>query len=197
MADPRRTETERPERGTRRRSSIVERNLRALAELADAQRQAKSMQDRFAMAVSHFAGRMSFVYVHAVVFGLWVLANTGLLPGIRHFDPNLNALNTIATLEAIFLATFVLIAQNRMSENEEIRNHLDVQVSLLTEEETTHILRLVAKMGEKMGIEEANDPDIRQLIRNVETQELIEQIGKEIEASTDVNSKPRLGSIGP
>jgi len=82
----------------------------------------------------------------------------------------------------------VLIAQNRLADDEEIRNHLDVQVSLLTEEETTHILRVVAKMGEKMGIDEVNDPAIKQLVRKVEAQELIDQIGAEIVAG-DSSSK--------
>jgi uncharacterized membrane protein len=173
------------ERTARQRTSpIVERNIRALAELAEEQRKVKSPGDRLAMAVSHFAGSMNFVYVHAIVFGVWIVANVSHIPGVRHFDPNLNALNTIATLEAIFLATFVLIAQNRMTSNEEIRNHLDVQVSLLTEEETTHILRLVALMGRKMGITEAEDPDINQLIRNLEAKEIIEQIEVQIDEAS-------------
>ena len=105
----------------------------------------------------------------------------GLLPGIRPIDRDLIVLNTVATIEAIFLATFVLIAQNRMSASEEVRTELDVQVSLLVETETTQILRLVAAMGEKMGLNEVNDPEIQQLIRRVEAQEIIDQIEGEIQ----------------
>jgi uncharacterized membrane protein len=183
MADPQREAPEggAPRTARERTSPIVQRNIRAVAELAAEQQRAKSMEDRFAMAVSRFAGSMNFVYVHAIVFGLWAAASLGWIPGVHHFDKDLVALNTIATLEAIFLATFVLIAQNRMAANEEIRNHLDVQVSLLAEDETTHILRLVAAIGEKMGIEEARDPEIKQLIRSVEAQEIIDQIEVEID----------------
>ena len=152
-----------------------------MAELAAQQLRPKSKEDRVAMAVSRFAGSMGFVYVHAVIFGLWTVASTGWLPGIHNFDPNLVALNTVATVEAIFLATFVLIAQNRMTANEEMRHHLDIQVSLLAEDESTHILRLVAAMGKKMGITEADDPDIKQLIRSVEAQEIIDQIEVQID----------------
>ena len=165
-----------------RTSPIVQRNIRAVAELAADQQKAKSIEDRVAMAVSRFAGSMNFVYVHALIFGLWTAANMGLFPGIQNFDHNLNALNTIATLEAIFLATFVLIAQNRMTANEEVRNHLDVQVSLLAEHETTHILRLVTAIGEKMGISGVDDPEIMELLRNVEAQEIIDQIEVEIDS---------------
>lgn len=172
-----------PKRTARQRSSpIVQRNIRAVAELAADQQKAKSIEDRVAMAVSRFAGSMNFVYVHALIFGLWTAANMGLFPGIQNFDRNLNALNTIATLEAIFLATFVLIAQNRMTANEEVRNHLDVQVSLLAEHETTHILRLVTAIGEKMGVAGVDDPEIRELLRNVEAQEIIDQIEVEIDS---------------
>ncbi len=135
------------------------------------------------MAISRFAGRMSFVYLHAVVFGVWAAADIGLIPGVHALDPPLIALNTVATIEAIFLATFVLMAQNRMSATEDTRNHLDVQVSLLVEQETTQILRLVARMSEKMGIQEAADPEIKQLLRKIEAQEMIEQIEEEIDAS--------------
>lgn len=159
-----------------RTSPILERNIRALAELAEGQEKAGSLEDRIALGISRFAGSMRFVYLHAIVFGFWAAADLGFIPGIRGFDHDLTGLNTVATIEAIFLATFVLIAQNRMSTNAETRNHLDVQVSLLTEQETTHILRLVAAIGEKMGIAEASDPEIEHLIRKVEAQEMIDQI---------------------
>ena len=122
----------RTERTARERTSpILERNIRALAELSAEQQKPKSAGDRFAMAVSRFAGSMRFVYFHAIVFRLWAAMDLGYIPGVHGLDPALIGLNTVATIEAIFLATFVLIAQNRMSANEETRNHLDVHVSLL------------------------------------------------------------------
>ncbi len=135
------------------------------------------------MAVSRFAGSMQFIYMHIVVYGLWAALDLGWFPGGPRLDPQLIGLNTVATIEAIFLATFVLIAQNRMSANEETRNHLDVHVSLLTEQETTHILRLVAAISEKMELPGADDPEIKQLLRKVEAQEMIEQIEVQIDAS--------------
>jgi uncharacterized membrane protein len=166
-----------PVRTKRERSSpIIERNVRALVEVAVEQERAKSIADRVAIAISRFAGSMTFVYIHAVVYGLWAVADSGWLPGIHNFDRDLIGLNTVATVEAIFLATFVLIAQNRLTAQGEIRNNLDVQVGLLTEHETTHILRLVAAMSEKMNIEGAHDPEIEQLVRDVEAQEMIDQI---------------------
>lgn len=135
------------------------------------------------MAISRFAGSMRFVYFHAIVFGLWAAMDLGYIPAFRGLDPQLIGLNTVATVEAIFLATFVLIAQNRMSTSAETRNHLNVHVSLLTEQETTHILRLVSAMSEKMGINDAEDPEIMHLLRKVEAQEMIDQIEVHIDAA--------------
>jgi uncharacterized membrane protein len=179
-------------------SPIIERNVRALVELAAEQERAKSTTDRLAMAISRFVGTMKFVYFHAVVFGLWAAADMGWLPGIHNFDRDLIGLNTVATVEAIFLATFVLIAQNRLTAQAEIRNHLDVQVNLLTEHETTHILRLVTAMGDRMGIAEAHDPELEQLVRDVEPQAMIDEIevhtdAVEEEIREDVGGKKRQG----
>ena len=119
---------------------------------------------------------MRFIYFHVVAFGLWVAINLDLVPGIRPFDRLFYLLGTVASCEAIFLATFVLIAQNRMSSRADTRNHLDVQVGLLTEHETTHILRLVAAMSERMGIDAVKDPEIQELVRTVEPQAMLERI---------------------
>lgn len=119
---------------------------------------------------------MKFVYLHAIALALWAVAYMGLIPGLHNFGLSFTRLGTVASIEAIFLATFVLIAQNRMAAQQEIRNHLDVLVSLLNEHETTHILRLVAAMSEKMGLPEARDPEIQELIRDVEPSRMIDQI---------------------
>jgi uncharacterized membrane protein len=177
MADNETTEqAPAPVRTKRERASpIIERNVRALVELAVEQERAKSFADRIAITISNFAGTMNFVYFHTLLYGVWAAADLGFL-GFHNFDRDLIGLNTVATVEAIFLATFVLIAQNRLTAQAEIRNHLDVQVGLLTESETTHILRLVVAMSKKMDINEANDPEIAQLLRDVEPQEMIDQI---------------------
>lgn len=177
MADtPSKEPTPAPPRTKRERSSpIIERNVRALVEVAAEQEKEKSFADRVAIAISHWAGSMTFVYFHALLYGVWAAADLGWL-GFHGFDRDLIGLNTVATVEAIFLATFVLIAQNRLTAQAEIRNHLDVQVGLLTESETTHLLRLVVAMSRKMDISEADDPEIAQLLRDVEPQEMIDQI---------------------
>ena len=76
--------------------------------LAAAEHRAASVQLRVADAITTFAGSMRFVYAHIIIFGVWVA--TGLF-GIDKSPFEL--LTLIVSLEAIFLSTFVMIAQNR------------------------------------------------------------------------------------
>ena len=70
-----------------------------------------SPQLRVADGITKFAGSMNFVYIHAVIFGVW--CGTGLF-GIDKYP--FNFLTMTVSLEAIFLSTFVMIGQNRQSD---------------------------------------------------------------------------------
>jgi uncharacterized membrane protein len=85
---------------------------------------------------------MAFVYFNAVLFGCWLLINLGWL-GLRPFDPSFVVLAMLASVDAIFLSTFILISQNRIRAMAEKRADLDLQISLLAEHEITQGLQLV------------------------------------------------------
>jgi len=180
-------DAEKAEHPSRRRAPrptpILERNVRALVEHAAEQERMQSTADRIAVKISRFAGSMTFVYFHVVFFGLWVLGDIGLIPGVPRFDTSFTILGTVASIEAIFLATFVLIAQNRMSEQAELRNRLDLQVSLLTEHEVTHVLRIVVALSEKMGLDAARNPEILDLLREIAPQDMLDKIEAQTEAA--------------
>lgn len=98
-------------------------------------------------------GRMSFIYFHALWFGAWLLLNTGWF-GVKTFDPYPYGLLTMIVLfEAIFLATVILISQNRLSERSDRRADLDLQIGLLNEAELTRALKMVHAIHDKLGIE--------------------------------------------
>lgn len=104
-------------------------------------------QDKVADAITGFCGSMFFVYIHAFWFGFWLLANTGLIPGVEIFDPfPFGLLTLVVSLEAIILATFILISQNRQAEHSDLRSEYDYQVNLKTEKQITEILELLKEM---------------------------------------------------
>ena len=146
---------------------VVDRNIRALLEHREEQRVSRSRKERVVDAVTGFAGSMLFVYLHLALFSLWILANRGWLPGVPQFDPTFVFLALVATLEALFISTFVLISQNRMSSLADKRADLDLQVSLLAEHEITRLITLVTAMAEQMGIDAAHDPELTELSRDL------------------------------
>jgi uncharacterized membrane protein len=97
-------------------SHVIERNIRTITRLRLHTAQERTVQDRLAGAITSFSGSMLFVYLHILWFGAWLLVNTGHV-GILQFDPfPYGLLTMIVSLEAIFLSTFVLISQNRFSD---------------------------------------------------------------------------------
>jgi len=134
-------------------SDVVERNIRTILRLRAQAALDRSLQDRLADGVTQISGHMGFVYFHVAWFGAWLLLNTGRF-GIAPFDPYPYGLLTmIVSLEAIFLSTFVLISQNRISEESDRRADLDLHIGLLNEAELTRVLKMLHAIQEKMGIE--------------------------------------------
>lgn len=144
-------------------AEAVQENIRTIAALRSEIESRKTLQDRVADRVTRWTGSMTFVYAHAVWFGVWMGLNTGR-PPILSFDPYpFGLLTMIVSLEAIFLSTFVMISQNKLSEASERRADLDLQINLLAEYEVTRLLSLVAAMAEKMGIDGVNDAELEAL----------------------------------
>ena len=154
---------------------VVERNIEALRTRRLDDERKRSRQERAADAISRFAGSMRFVYIHLVVFGTWIAWNAGLLP-LRPFDPQFTILGMTASVEAIFLSTFVLITQNRMQELADTRADLDLQVSLLAEHEVTRLIQLTAAIADRLGIAEAQHPELPELSRDVQPEKVLDEI---------------------
>lgn len=132
---------------------ILDNNISALLKRQSRDEQQLSLQDKAANAITAFAGSMVFVYLHIGIFGLWILINIGWLPLLAPWDESLVVLAMVASVEAIFISTFVLISQNRMSQEDSRRADLNLQISLLAEHETTRILTIVSAIADKLDVE--------------------------------------------
>jgi uncharacterized membrane protein len=158
---------------------IVDRNIVALLERRQAEEKRRGTQDRIADAVTRFTGSMTFVYIHLALFGAWVATNLGWVPGLgglRSFDEGFTVLAMIASVEAIFLSTFVLISQNRMQAQADKRADLSLQVSLLAEHEITEVLRMVRVLAQRNGVGEASDPELDELSQDVRPETVLAHI---------------------
>jgi uncharacterized membrane protein len=159
-------------------SRIVQDNIQAIATLEHAALADRSTAARLSDAVAGFAGSTTFVLFHVLWFGGWILLNSGRIGGIHPFDAYpFTFLTFIVSLEAIFLSTFVLRSQNRMSRQADQRAHLELQVNLLAEQEATRTLALLHRLCEHFGLEpEANDPETRDLMEATRPDELANQL---------------------
>lgn len=145
-----------------------------------AEERSASLEERLAAVITRFAGSMMFVYIHAAIFGLWILINIGWLPFIPAWDPSLVVLAMAASVEAIFLSTFVLISQNRMAAEDDKRADLNLQVSLLNEHETTRLLKLIQAIALEVGARiDDEDGEIEELKRDVAPEAVLDRIEEE------------------
>lgn len=157
-------------------SKVIERNIRTIIDLRLKAANERSVQDRVADAITSFSGHMVFAYVHIVWFGVWILLNTGRL-GARPFDPfPYGLLTMIVSLEAIFLSTFVLISQNRLSKEAERRADLDLHIGLLTEHELTRVLKMLDDIQGKLGIANHADTELADLEMETKPEDVLAEI---------------------
>jgi uncharacterized membrane protein len=135
------------------RAPAVNRNVAQIAKLEEEQIWARGLSQRIALAVTRAAGTSTFALAHLVWFASWIAINTGWVRRLRPFDPfPFNLLTTVVSLEAIFLSIWILISQNDMARQSDRRAHLDLQVNLLAEQESTETLRLVKHIADRLGV---------------------------------------------
>lgn len=142
----------------------LERNIALLSARRRADAHAAAWSDRLADAITAFAGSMRFVAIHLLVFGGWIAWN---LLGSPKFDPSFVVLAMVASVEAIFLSTFVLISQNRASQRADARADLDLHINLLTEHELSKLAALVGRIAARLDLDPAT-PDLKEIEADVE-----------------------------
>jgi len=90
--------------------------------------------------IAEFAGSITFLMLHVVWFGVWLVVNSVKLPGIPQFDPfPFGFLTLTVSLEAIFLSVFVLLSQNRQAAKDRVRSDIEYDVNLKAELEIKHL----------------------------------------------------------
>ncbi|MBK8027155.1 MAG: DUF1003 domain-containing protein [Chloroflexi bacterium] len=115
--------------------------------------------------MTSFFGSMGFLAINVAWFALWIAVNLELIPGVAAFDPfPFGLLTMIVSLEAIALAIFVLISQNRSAKIADLREEIDLQVDMLSERELTKLLHIVCAIAEKQGIDLGQDEELRTML---------------------------------
>jgi uncharacterized membrane protein len=138
----------------------------------------RTAAERLGDQVASFVGSLSFIVIHLLFFAGWIVFNTLPLTGSRHFDPTpFSLLGTTVALEAILLASLILMRQARMSRRADERDHLMLQILLLTEKEITAVLGMDRKIAEQVGLDRvANSKEIKELSQDTSIDDVAKTI---------------------
>ena len=133
----------------------------------------ETLGERIADAVAKFGGSWAFITSFGAFMVVYVCINVTL--GLSAWDryPFI-LLNLVLSFQSAFATPIILMSQNRQGRISDRRNHLDLQINLLAEQENTEQLRLLRLLCEKAGVsldepahplEQATRPDdiVRQI----------------------------------
>jgi len=149
----------------------IEAKLRARQSLIE------RLEDRF---VAVF-GTTEFLFLNIAWFLTWLVLNLEVIPGLKPFDPFPHIfLTTTVSLEAIILAIFVLITQNRQERINSLREEMGLQIDIITEQENTKILKILAEILEKMGVDISHDPELKKMLEPLNQEEIERQLEKQL-----------------
>lgn len=128
-------------------------NIESIAKLEQDALNRRTPTERVSDAITKFVGNIGFLLAQAILVSGWILINLRMIPGLKAFDPYpFGLLAFVISCEGVFLMIFVLISQSRMTRQAERRSHLDLQVSMLCEQELTTILQMLQGLCRDAGV---------------------------------------------
>jgi uncharacterized membrane protein len=165
---------------------LTGRNLRMILEQERVARSAHSLGERLAGHIAAFCGSMPFIWIHVAFFAAWIVFHTSPWAGLMRDPFPFFFLSFLVSLEAIFLSAFILISQNQEKRLTEQRSHLDLQINLLTEQENTHMLKMLRSIAVKVGADFDDHPDMAAMEQTTQPERLLQQIDE----ATQLQKKP-------
>lgn len=148
--------------------------------------EAKSLRSRSLLTqisddLTSICGSTPFLIFHIIFFSGWIGVNTGWIPYTIPFDPfPFGLLTMVVSLEAIFLAIFILVSQNRSSYVNSLREEVHLRVNLIAEEEITKALEVLNEIRTKIGIKK-EDSELEGMIKRIDTNYLEQTIQNQID----------------
>jgi uncharacterized membrane protein len=174
--------------------ALTRRNVERIQALEAREHEKAKPSDRVADAIANFSGSIAFVWVTIVLIGGWIAANL-LLPRHDRLDPfPFPLLTLVLSIEAIFLSIFILMSQNRAARISDKRSHLDLQLTLLSEQENTKMLLMLEQIGKAVGAVVTPDPEVAVLEEATQPEALSRQIDQAIDAGGPGSGAPGQAS---
>lgn len=145
-------------------SGAAARNIESILEIERKDEQKLLLHHRALHAVGHFVGTPYFFTIQSLGVGLWIWINIGESKW-RFDEYPFPLLAMILALEAVLLTSCVLIRQNISDQAFERRNHLDLQINLLAERESTLSLDILRRLAAHMKCPIGQDAQCEELTK--------------------------------
>lgn len=143
----------------------------------------RTFSEKLADVFTEIFGSVPFLTLNAIWFIAWVAINLRFIPMIEPFDPfPFGLLTMVVSLEAIILATFVLISQNRTEKIDDLREEVDLQIDITTEKEVTKLLELIKKLLEKNGVDLSNDQTLKKMLQEISEEKIEKVLQKQMDS---------------
>jgi uncharacterized membrane protein len=184
-----------PESATGSLSEHIDQNIESIVALQRREREMTNASQRLVGRISRIIGRPAYLAGLLAVVVAWVSTNVLTPFGMTAFDPPpFELLDGVLTFSALVTATIVLIAQNRQTRREQQHRHLDLQVSLLTEQKVTKLIHLVEELRRDMPmVKDREDPQATALQEAADTAAMvsaIEEVGLTNDGNRDEKNQP-------
>jgi uncharacterized membrane protein len=174
-------------------STKIQQNIHTVARVEHALSHKCSPAERIGQGVARFFGSVPFVVAHVFLIAGWIALNAYPPAGMRPFDPYpFGLLALVVGVEFIFLTTFVLLNQKHEMRRTEHWQHLQLQLSMLTEQEVTKTLQMVSLACRRLGLDAlAADGDLAEMTRPTSVPDVANEIERAREsASQSTDGKP-------
>ncbi len=160
-------------------------NIRTISHIEQEFVRQRSHVDRIGATISRYAGSISFAVAQVLGAAAWVAINTGMTP-LRSFDPYpFCLLGLLVALESVFLSTFVLMTQRRQAHQAEHWAHLNLQIGLLSEQESTKILQMLTLVCNHMGMKTSQDRELKEMVEKTAISHLAFELAHNLENPSD------------
>jgi uncharacterized membrane protein len=145
----------------------------------------RTRTEKLSDGIAGFAGSLGFIGIHLVIFAVWIGMNSLKAAQLHPFDPPpFSLLSTIVALEAILLASFILIRQSRIGRRSDERDHLMLQILLLIEKEITAVLEMNRQLARQAGQGKvADQPEFKDLSEQTSIEDMAKIIQENLSTS--------------
>jgi uncharacterized membrane protein len=167
-------------------SGVARTNIQSVAQLEHEFVRQRSSADRAGEAITGLAGSMGFVAAHLVGVAVWIGINVGVIPAGDPFDPfPFSLVGVLVSLEAVLLSSFVLMTQRRQSRQAEHWAHLNLQIGILSEQETTKMLQMLSSVCDRLGMATSQDTQLKEMIEMTPVSHLAEELAQNLDKTRE------------